>query len=231
MNDYPGNPALAAAVKERVSSTFQQTLALFRAGRTDEVVAGCTLILQMDPVYDPAKKLLEKARNPSMLLDVESLAPANVGDALKEAREAMAARDFQRVVQITTDILTNDLMNDDARVMSEEAREKMEAAPFVEQFVKKCEQHLASGNAAAAQGDLEKARSLDSGHPGVQRMLQMIAKAKAAPAGAPAAAPAGAPAASAPSAFSFDSFVVDTPPASGRAATPASDFGFTFEED
>ena len=227
MSDYPGNPALAAAIKERVNSTFQQALALYKAGKTEEAISGCNLILQMDPVYDPAKKLLEKARNPAMPVDVTSLGTPDNAGALQDAREAMNARDYQRVVQITTDILTNDLMNDEARVLSEQAREKMEAAPFVEQFVKKCEQHLASGNLAAAQGDLEKAKSLDADHPGVQRMEQMIAKASR-----PSAPPAAqSPAPGAQPAYSFDSFVVDAPAASGRGTAQASDFGFTFEED
>jgi tetratricopeptide (TPR) repeat protein len=234
MSDYPGNPALAAPIKERVNSTFQQALALYRAGRTADVVSGCTLILQMDPLFDPAKKLLEKARNPASPIDIESLAPAaapsNAGAALQEAREAMKARDFQRVVQITTDVLTNDLMNDEARVLSEEARNKMEAAPFVEQFMKKCEQHLAAGNMAAAQNDLEKAHSLDAAHPSVARMQQMIAKGAARPAAQPAPPPPAAPP-SAPAAFSFDSFVVDAPAATGRGTAQASDFGFTFEEE
>lgn len=235
MSDYPGNPALAAPIKERVNSTFQQALALYRAGRTADVVSGCTLILQMDPLFDPAKKLLEKARNPASPIDIESLAPAaapsNAGAALQEAREAMKARDFQRVVQITTDVLTNDLMNDEARVLSEEARNKMEAAPFVEQFMKKCEQHLAAGNMAAAQGDLEKAHSLDAEHPSVSRMQQMIAKGIGKPAAQPAPLSPAAPP-SAPAAFSFDSFVVDAPAAAtGRGTAQASDFGFTFEED
>ena len=55
---YPGNPSLSSAVKDRIVSTFQQTLGLHRQGRTDEVVAGCNLLLQMDPMFDPAKKLL-----------------------------------------------------------------------------------------------------------------------------------------------------------------------------
>jgi tetratricopeptide (TPR) repeat protein len=236
MSDYPGNPALAAAIKDRVNSTFQQAITLYRAGRKDEVVSGCTLILQMDPLFDPAKKLLEKTRNPASPIDVDKLIPPpNATNALQEAREAMAARDFQRVVQITTDVLTNDLMNDGARVLSEEAREKMEAAPFVEQFVKKCEQHMAAGNLAAAQGDLEKARSLDAHHPGVARMEKMISggRAASAPAAPPPAKPAPAPAApAAPAAFNFDSFVVDAPAApSSRGTAQASDFGFTFEEE
>ncbi len=217
MSTYAGNPSLATAVKDRVSSTFQQALALYKGGRTDEVVAGCTLILQMDPLFDPAKKLLEKIRNPAAPIDIDSLAGGGSDEALREAKEAMAARDFQRVVNITTEVLTNDLMNDDARTLGDAAREKMEAAPFVEQFAKKCEQHLAAGNIAAASGDLEKARSLDPTHPALLRIQQMIAAKQTAQPPAAAQQP--------------PSFVVDNPPAAGRSTSQAADFGFTFEEE
>ena len=216
MSNYPGNTSLASAVKERVNSTFQQTIELYRQGRTDEVVAGCNLILQMDPLFDPAKRLLEKAKNPAAAVDVDSLTSGSSATAsLSDARAAMAARDFERVIQLTTDILTNDLMNDDARVMADEAREKVEAAPFIEQFVRKCEQSVNNGNLPAARTDLEKARALDASHPGVRRIEQMIAaKEKAAPAA------------------SSSSFVVETPaPPAGRSTAQASDFGFTFEEE
>src|SRR6185503_2952703 len=91
----------------------------------------------------------------------------------------------------------------------------IEAGPFIDQFVRRCEQSVNNGNLPAARTDLEKARALDPSHPGVRRIEQMIAaKEKAAP----------APATS--------SFVVDTPAApSGRSTAQASDFGFTFEED
>lgn len=226
MSTYLGNDTLSPAVKDRVLTTFQQTLALFKQGRTDEVVAGCGLILRMDPQFDPAKKLLDKARNPALPIDVDTLVPASSsggGDALAEARQAMRVRDFQRVVNITTEILTNDLMNDDARVLNEQARDKLEAGPFVEQFAKKCEQHMTANNVVAAKADLEKARALDPDHPAIKRIEQMIGGS-----GAPApAAPAGG--------FNFDatpSFVVDTPQAAtGRGTAQAADFGFTFEED
>lgn len=214
MSTYPGNSSLAAAVKERVASTFEQTLALYRQGRKDEVVAGCNLILQMDPMFDPAKKLLEKTKNPSLPIDVNTLSGAGTAGAIGEARAAMAARDFERVLQLTTDILTNDLMNDEARVLADEAREKLEAAPFIEQFVRKCEQSISKGNIAAARADLDKARALDASHPGVQKVAQAIAAKESAATPAPAA-----------------SFVVDTPAAGTRGSTQAADFGFTFEED
>src|SRR5712691_8777656 len=117
MSTYLGNPSLSTAVKDRVSTTFQQTLELYKQGRVDEAVSGCQLMLQMDPMFDPAKKLLQKARNPSAAIDVDKLVPESADDALAEARKALAARDFQRVVAITTEVLTNDLMNDGARIL------------------------------------------------------------------------------------------------------------------
>jgi tetratricopeptide (TPR) repeat protein len=209
MSTYLGNPSLSTVVKERVSSTFDQALALFRQGRTDEAIAGCTLILQMDPLFDPAKKLLEKARDPNAPIDIDALAPqVGTDDALDEARAAMRARDFERVVHLTTEILTNDLMNDEARVLGDQAREKLEAGPFIEQFVKKCEASIASGNTAAARADLEKARALDPDHPALKKIEQSIGGA---------AAPSS-------------SFVVDEQPPT-RGSAQATDFGFTFEEE
>jgi tetratricopeptide (TPR) repeat protein len=219
--NYPGNPSLAAPVKERVLSTFRQTLDLYKQGRKDEVAAGCGLILQMDPTFDPAKKLLEKSRNPALPIDVDALLPGPPSDTrplLDQAREAMAARDFQRVIHLTSEILRDDLMNDDARILGDEAREKLEAAPFIEQFVRKSEQNINAGNYAAAKADLEKARALDAAHPAVVKLAQVIAARQSGPRPAP---PPAAP-----------SFVVDdNAPATGRAASQASDFGFTFEED
>lgn len=213
MSNYPGNASLAAAVKDRVLATFEQTVALHRQGRIDEVIAGCNLILQMDPLFDPARKLLEQAQSPSTVVDVTGLGGG--GGALAEARQALAARDFERVIQITTEILTNDLMNDEARQLSDEARERIEASPFVEQFVRKCQQHIANGNVSAARGDLEKARALDPAHPGIARIEAMIRSAEAGPA---------------PS-VDASAFVVDTPAPASRGTAQASDFGFTFEEE
>jgi tetratricopeptide (TPR) repeat protein len=198
-------------------STFQQTLALYKQMRMDEVAAGCGLILQMDPSFEPAKKLLEKSRNPSLPINVDQLLPADTRSKLDQAREAMAARDFQRVNQLTNEILTEDLLNDEARVLGDEAREKVEAAPFVDQFTRRVEQALAAGNVAAAKMDLEKARALDPAHPEVVRLGTQINARDAAPAQRPQAAQS-------------PSFVIDTP-AAGRSTAQASDFGFTFEEE
>jgi tetratricopeptide (TPR) repeat protein len=218
---YPGNASLSSAVKERVVSTFQQTLALYHQRRTDEVVAGCTLILQMDPSFDPARKLMEKTRNPAAPIDVDRLMPVpqgGGGPSMQQAREAMAARDFERVLQLTSAILSEDLLNDEARILGDEAREKLEASPFVNQFTRRAEQSVAAGNIAAAKMDLEKARTLDPTHPDVVRIGRSLAARDAAP---PSSAPS-------------PSFVVEEKPSAsptGRSAAQATDFGFAFEEE
>ncbi|MEA2463898.1 MAG: hypothetical protein QOJ98_1645 [Acidobacteriota bacterium] len=216
---YPGNASLSPAVKDRVVSTFQQAIALYHLGRTDEVAAGCTLILQMDPTFDPAKKLLDKTRSPGLPIDVDNLLPRDDRSPMQQAREAMAERDFQRVIHLTTEVLTDDLLNDEARILGDDAREKMEAAPFVEQFTRRSDASISAGNIAAAKMELEKARALDPTHPEVVRLAKAIATRDAGPTPPQAPAP---------------SFVIDTPvppSGAGRSTAQAADFGFAFEEE
>jgi tetratricopeptide (TPR) repeat protein len=216
MATYPGNATLSSAVKDRVLSTFQQSLALYKQGRAAEVVEGCTLILRMDPTFDPARKLLEKTRNPNSPVDVDSLMPSS-DDPLREARAAMASRDFQRANDLTTEVLRDDFTNEEARAINDEAREKIEAAPFVEQFIRKAETFAGQGNIPSARSELEKARALDGDHPAISRVAESLAAPQ------PAASFTSGPS---------PSFVVEAPPpAAGRGTAQATDFGFTFEED
>ncbi len=219
MATYPGNASLSSAVKDRVLSTFQQTVALYKQGRPAEVVEGCTLILRMDPMFDPARKLVEKTRNPNAPIDVDSLLPVPGADTLSEARAALAARDFQRATDLTSELLRDDFTNEEARMLNDAAREKLEAAPFVEQFLRKSEMFARQGNTAASRSELEKARALDADHPGIRRSVESASTPE-------------------PSVQSFGfggspSFVVDTPPPApaARNAAQATDFGFTFEEE
>jgi tetratricopeptide (TPR) repeat protein len=221
MATYLGNASLSSAVKDRVLSTFQQAVTLYKQGRIDEVVQGCGLILRMDPMFDPAKKLLEKAKNPSSPIDVDALIPADAGsDALREARAALAARDFQQASNLTADILRNDFTNEEAREINDAAREKMEAAPFVDQFIRKADTFARQGNASAARMELEKARALDGDHPDIRPALDSLTTGASSPAASFSSGPS-------------PSFVVDAPPPApaARGAAQATDFGFTFEEE
>jgi len=54
---YPGDPALAPDVQQRILTTFQQTLELASKGSRQEALLGCDFILRLDPHYGPARTL------------------------------------------------------------------------------------------------------------------------------------------------------------------------------
>jgi tetratricopeptide (TPR) repeat protein len=225
---YPGNRELPAEVKDRVATTFRQAVDLFRQGRIDETQHGCDLILQMDPAFVPARKLLEKLRNPAAPVDIDSLTAGLPGgeDRLMAARQALAARDFGRAAELANEILRSDLTNTEAQNIGQQAQENIEAAPFVEQFLTRARTHLAAGNLAAARTDIDKARALDPDHPVIRQIENTLATM-----------PVNAPASPASQRAAFDfqspadnSFIVDSP-SRGRSGAEAADFGFSFEED
>ncbi|HEY0788049.1 MAG TPA: hypothetical protein VGE86_05350, partial [Thermoanaerobaculia bacterium] len=257
---YPGNATLPNEVKARVLATFRQTLDLYNQVQLDDVIVGCDFLLKMDPLFEPAKKLREKAKNPASPVDIAELmalaaaaapgpppaAPAAPAADLSEAHAALAARDFQRASELASGVLRADMMNEEAQRIAEEAGSKLEAEPFIQQFAAQARHQMQSGDAAAARATLEKARALDADQPllaELQRELDARPSAKPFDPFAAFGAPQGdssfgsfeAPTPkSAPSGFSGDSFVVDSAekqPAGGRDAAAASDFGFKFEEE
>ncbi len=250
---YPGNATLPNEVKARVLSTFRQTLDLYNQAQLDDVIVGCDFLLKMDPLFEPAKKLREKAKNPAAPIDIQDLmaiaqagAPPAPAADLSEARAALDAREFQRASDLASAALRSDMMNEEAQRIAQEASSKLEADPFVQQFAAKARQQLQAGDAGAARATMEKARSLDPDHP---LLAEVAAEIDAPPAakgfdpfaafGAPQGdSPFGSFQAEAPKSesrgFAADSFVVEAPekPASdARGAAPASDFGFKFEEE
>ncbi len=54
---YPGDPALASDAKQRILTTFQQTLTLASKGSRQEALLGCDFILRLDPQFGPARTL------------------------------------------------------------------------------------------------------------------------------------------------------------------------------
>ncbi|MGK2857213.1 MAG: tetratricopeptide repeat protein [Thermoanaerobaculia bacterium] len=231
-----------------MAQTFHQSVALFKEGRADEVRAGCELIIKMDPHFAPAKRLLEKLSNPMAQIDVDALlASVDPGEsgAVAEARSALEARDFRRVTELCSSILGSDPTNAAAQELGSAASEKLEAEPFVLQFVDKARNEIAAGRLDAANAAIDKARSLDEDHPAVKATLASWAAAQAGgnviPSFDAAAGAFDAPAepeAASPGGFDFSSaFVVDSPPpepapaAPSASGTPAADFGFTFEEE
>lgn len=255
---YPGNPSLSADIKEKVLNTFRQSVILLKQGRSDEAVAGCQFVIQLDAAFQPARKLLEKARNPSAPIDVDSLL-ASVGpagsDSLGAARAAIKARDFDRAVELSQAVLATDMTNAEAQKISADAQAKLEAQPFIAQFIEKAKKQRAGGNETAAKQLIEKARALDPSHPELVAMDRKpeapmsfdFGAADSSPFGSAFSTPEAAaqqpppfdlstftptetPPPPPPPPASSDSFVIGSPDPTPPAAE-ASAFGFTFEED
>lgn len=73
---YPGNSSLSQEIRERLLNTFSQTLELTRQGNAEEARLGCDFILRMDPLFQPAKVLLDRLKQAQGPIDVSDLAAA-----------------------------------------------------------------------------------------------------------------------------------------------------------
>jgi len=192
---YSGNPSLSSEVKQRILSTFDQTLELAQEGNRQEALLGCDFVLRMDPQFQPAHLLQDRLRSTAgpvpvddlrggtataddpfadldgLSLDLPDLLPdggAAGGPGLRTELQSML--DQHRL----QDLMTR-AQRDQAAVMADPelqrivgvAQERMEAEPYVLKFLASARQALQSGDAAEAARLLDKARSLDSAHPGI----------------------------------------------------------------
>ncbi len=80
--NYTGNPSLSPEVKQRLLSTFEQTLELARDGNRQEALLGCDFVLRMDPQFEPAHVLQERLRASAGPVDVHDLMPGGASPAL-----------------------------------------------------------------------------------------------------------------------------------------------------
>lgn len=70
---YSGNPSLPSDAKQRILSTFDQTLDLAREGSRQEALLGCDFVLRMDPQFQPAQVLQERLRANAGPVQVDDL--------------------------------------------------------------------------------------------------------------------------------------------------------------
>ncbi|MEO8196685.1 MAG: tetratricopeptide repeat protein [Thermoanaerobaculia bacterium] len=190
---YPGDPALASDVKQRILTTFQQTLELASKGSRQDALLGCDFILRLDPQFGPARtlqQLVQAGRSGPQLSALfgggEVVPPAppafaeppidlsdDVPFVAPNAAEPLSSR-FARLLEERRfgDILTaaeqegRSLAGDaQARQIVEQARARLEAAPYVKTFVDSARQALQAGDNEEAERLMRKARVLDPDHP------------------------------------------------------------------
>jgi tetratricopeptide (TPR) repeat protein len=178
---YPGNPSLPREVRDKILSTFRHTLNLYKESKLDDCLIGCDFILKMDPRFGPARKLLEKARNPSADVDVADLEALVAGTLTRQERvvaaepdrllvravESYNAREFDAAAAAASQVLEVLPGNQDAIEILEKARRKKAAQPQVEASKLKAVAALQANDQAGARAELDRMKALDPDHPAV----------------------------------------------------------------
>src|SRR5215472_5945787 len=198
---YPGNPSLPREVREKILSTFRHTLNLYHEGKADDCVIGCDFILKMDPRFSPARRLMDKAKNPAAAVDVaelealvattptrqERVGGAQPDQQLVRAVESYNARDFDAAIAAAENVLAVLPGNRDALEILDKAASKKASQPLFEASRQKALTALEAGRLAEAKQELDRMRGFDPDHPAVallERRIQPTAAPK------PPAAPA-----------------------------------------
>jgi tetratricopeptide (TPR) repeat protein len=195
---YPGNPSLPREVRDKILSTFKHTLNLYQEGKLDDCVIGCDFILKMDPRFSPARRLLEKAKNPAAdvdLIELEAIVAttparsqrATAADAEKllvRAVESLNARDFDACINAAEQVLTALPGNIHATELIEKARRKKEVLSEFEASRTRALALLEAHRPKDAGVELERMRSLDPEHPAVSLLERRISQSGGAAAAA-----------------------------------------------
>jgi tetratricopeptide (TPR) repeat protein len=199
---YPGNPSLPREVRDKILSTFRHTLNLYKENKLDDCLIGCDFILKMDPRFGPARKLMEKSKNPNAEVDVAELEALVAGTMTRQERvvaaepdrllvravESYNARDFDAAAAAAGQVLEVLPGNQDAIEILEKARRKKAAQPQVEAAKQKAVAALQAKDLAGARAELERMKALDPDHPAVALLESKVGSAPARPA-APASPP------------------------------------------
>lgn len=195
---YSGNPSVSSDVKQRILTTFDQTLELAREGSRQEALLGCDFVLRMDPQFQPAQVLQERLRagngpvrvddlkkapaeaDPNdpfgdldglSLDDLPDLLPGAALDALRdELQSLLDQRRFPELMAKAQQEAATVTSDPDLQRIVGQAQELMEAEPYVLKFLTGARQALQAGQADEAGRLLDKARTLDASHPEIAEL-------------------------------------------------------------
>jgi len=197
---YPGDPALASDVKQRILTTFQQTLELASKGSRQEALLGCDFILRLDSQFGPARtlqQLVQAGRSGPQLaalfgggevappppvpapvaeplfedlsLDLPDDFPAaggsSAGSLADRFTRLLAERRFGELVAAAEQESFAVAGDARASALVEQARARLEAAPYVQTFIDSARQAKANGDTAETERLMRKVRALDPDHP------------------------------------------------------------------
>jgi tetratricopeptide (TPR) repeat protein len=204
---YSGNPSLSTEVRQRILSTFDQTLELAHEGNRQEALLGCDFVLRMDPQFRPAHLLQERIRSTAGPVPVDDLRGGVATPALEdpfadldglgldlpsvlpgasplrgELQSLLDQRRFQELMAEAQRRQAAVMADPELQRLVAEAQERLEAEPYVLKFLNSARQALLGGDAAEAARLLDKARALDPDHPGLAELDRARTVAPSTPA-------------------------------------------------
>ncbi|MCI0417368.1 tetratricopeptide repeat protein, partial [bacterium] len=135
------------------------------SGNYEDAITGCRAILQAAPDNIKAKQLLDQAQS-------KMEADLFVRDNLRKAKEYFNARDFQKCLTECQKIQLLDPDNSSVSQLIRMAQEKMEAEPFVLNFITSGQSLYDSGLYSEAISQWEKVRAIDPVYPGLDGLIK-----------------------------------------------------------
>ena len=193
---YAGNPSLSSDIQNRVLGTFEQTLGLAADGSRQEALLGCDFVLRMDPHFEPARQLQERLRDSSGPVSVDDLlAPAAPavsdpfaggidlpdlagfgvetpasGGLRSRFQSLLDGRRFQELMTLAQQQQAALGADPELMRIASEAQERLEAAPYVDKFLKVAREAALQGNREEVARALDKVRALDPSHPAIAEL-------------------------------------------------------------
>jgi tetratricopeptide (TPR) repeat protein len=135
------------------------------SGNYEEAITGCRAVLQAAPDNLKAKQLLDEAQS-------KMEADLFVKDNLRKAQDYFNSRDFQKCISECQKIQLLDPNNATVLKLMQMAQEKMEAEPFVQNFITSGQSLYDSGLFTEAISQWEKVRAIDPVYPGLDGLIK-----------------------------------------------------------
>jgi tetratricopeptide (TPR) repeat protein len=130
----------------------------------EDAINGCRAVLNISPENQRAKELMDEAQSK---LEAELFTKEN----LRKAQEFFKLRDFQKTINECQKIQLLDPDNQDVNDLLSKAQQKLEAEPFVQNFINSGRSLFESGLYGEAISQWEKVRSIDPEYPELDRLI------------------------------------------------------------
>lgn len=136
----------------------------FGTGDLQEAIRACRQVLTALPDHRRAKEIMETAQS---MLETDAFIKEN----LRRARDFYNARDFEKCINECQKI---QILQPDSPTVTElmnQAQERLEAEPFVQNFIRSGQSLYDSGLYSEALAQWEKVRSIDPRYPDLQKLI------------------------------------------------------------